>query len=261
MKQILLTLLMFSCCYACNKDNSTLLLPKHKEKPNIEYNVLDIALTPHKGFGFKTSNFSTKYQRAVTGGEYVLICSYIDLFFRLGTIYDYWLETFYGYIPFIAIDESLTNGREAYYDPVENTIYFRPDKITGINLKHEYIHSIQRNVCAYPMTISNGDVRNVEYEVFVAMDILQCYENDGILDPQKNKIYGTPQGKQGEYISFIQQFISKASTLTEEEIGQKFNEWIKDWPYYKNEASRPNFTPGLLRYLRRLFIKINNNQH
>ena len=260
MKQILLIALVFSCCYACNKDNSTLLLFENETRPSIEYNVLDIAITPYKGFGFKTSNFSTKYQRAVSGGEYVLVCGCIDLFFRLGTIYDYWLETFYGYVPFIAIDESLTNGREAYYDPIENTIYFRPDKITGINLTHEYIHSIQRNVCKYPMTVSNGDVRNVEYEAFVAMDILQCYENNGILDPQKNMVYGMPQGKQGEYINFIQQFVSHASMLTEEEILQNFNEWIKDWPYYKDEASRPNFRPGLLIYLRKLFMDINNVQ-
>ena len=192
---------MFICCYACHEDKSTLLL-KHATTPNTEYSTLDIALTPYRGFRFKTSNFNSRSQRAVTGGEYILFHHCIDAAFPSGSIYSYWLETFYGDVPSIAIDESISDGSGAYYDATENTIYFNPNSINIFNFRHEYIHSIQR-AFGYPMRRDNGDVRNIEYEVFVVMDIIQCFEKGRILNSFDDLIYGLPQGKQNEYTRFI----------------------------------------------------------
>lgn len=257
MKQILYIILVLVCCYSCYQNDISLF---HECKTlRSEKSILLNERDTYKGFGFKTSNFATKNQRAVTEGEYFLLCRYIDLVFWENSIYDYLLYKLGYYAPFIAIDESLTNGREAYYDTGEGVIYFHPDKITTRNLKHEFMHWLQHKQCGYSMNVNGNNVRNIEYEAFVAMDIIQCFENKRMLDPQKDKIYGAPQGKQDEYINFIYQLVYQPLSLMEIEIQYKFNEWIEDWGLYEDESSSSDFIPRLVYYLRSIFQDIQNN--
>lgn len=138
-------------------------------------------------------------------------------------------------------DPSLTGDKSGYYVPYKHYIFLKGyDEINEINLMHEFLHAVQESVLCHNMSSSHK--KNIEYEVYVAQDILRCIYNGSIrpseaLGKPSNLIYDY------EYEDKIQSLVFKKNTQTE--IKELYNSWIKRWNKESGSIIK-DFEPKLL---------------
>lgn len=138
-------------------------------------------------------------------------------------------------------DPKMAGNASGYYVPYKRYVILKGlNEINEINLMHEFLHAVQETLLCRDMSLSQE--RNIEYEVYVAQDILNCIRHGSI---KPKEALGKPSGLMGdyEYVDKIQYLIYQPNRR--EEIKKYYNTWIKTWYKYSGPVV-DNYDPKLL---------------
>lgn len=250
MKRVLLYLFFFSCI-CCLDDNGLDMSDEDLLDTSIESVVDPPSSSGCRMFIYKTKGFDYSGQREFSQRERNTFYYEVLFVFNYPSIQDYLLTQFEdkGMPIYVAISENMSASHESYYDPQSKTIFFKKEKyINFYNIEHEFLHAVQHQLLEYPMASSYGR-RSIEYEAFVAMDLLKCISKGRKL--QEDEIWGNPGGTETEkYLTMLHKLTNRDSVLfLEPSLDTKFNKWIKTWSEYTDDTEMSQYVPRLLHYI------------
>lgn len=143
------------------------------------------------------------------------------------------------------------NYSNGYYDSATNSIFFRKNfDIQYYDILHELLHATQHHIIGYSMN-NSSITRNIEYEAYVARDILECIRRNG--DFKDCPAMGIPNSKSEQeyrlWIHKISVYTIGRSPEVYSVIEEKFNLWAKNWDSYQDKKCSETFKPLLLYYI------------